>query len=653
MVGSVWGVRLLQVCLLASGAAWLRLRAPQSDHLRIAVDGADPIILPHGGGGPPDDVEGWGEFAALVACGSACGILRNASRPLALPRDMPVGVLDAPPTSIDYPRLAILATFAEYAREVPELATVGKLTVLSFSAGVELAFLRPRIVEECFYERSSTCDQHTLVRGSLHHAPFDFMLVSQTLEHLYDPPLALAQIAALLAPGGMVFFSVPAWNIEHMLPSHQQGLHPCGLLALVRGAGLEAVKLGWYGSEAYSHAVAQPGGSWPSGASMHAPDPFVSIPHDPRGYVNQAWVLARKPKAALEPPPPLAVGFGGVRPAVGFSDMQAASMAKVFAVNNAPATGTLLHLLLRNPAWLDGDVANVVLASAFFEQFELLNDNRFVVTAPVLAFGATARAVSSLLPPPLAAHVQVWTGQPTSEESTEDGIGVSSPSTIRMPRAPLAARGAFVTDLFESRSDPLGTLLEMFRDLAPGAPVFLACRASDVLNVSRPSLGTCTVDGLLQLVVRAGFPGPVEEWRLGRWGTVAYAHSALARGMHQSPRDLLCCSGLWVNHDFPCVRPSGLDPRLALVLCAPETGQPAPSALLTDLLVDASGAWHAARGITPRQGDAGAAAPVDQRASLERAIEPAVLDLVQAGHREGANWAAVAWVVVRAPAQTA
>lgn len=571
------------------------------------------IDLPRGGGGPAADIELWGEFSALLACSSGSGVFRNSSLPLALPRDLPESVFGGfPPMRVDYPRLAIIAAFAEYVKEVPELASDGFLSVLSFSPGLELGLVRPRLLEECRYEENgSKCDLHEILGSSLRNAPFDFTLISQTVEHLYDPPLAIARLYDLLAPGGMLFVSMPAWNIEHMLPSHQQGLLPCGIFALLRNAGFELARLGWYGSEAYSHALVQPGGDWPSGESLHMQDPFVAIPHDSRGYVNHVWALAQKPKTVQERVPRF---IPDARPRISPEDMTDASFAKQLAYHNKPLSGTLLSLLFNHPQWLDGDAANVVLAAALMEHLNILLGVSPAVlshfpAAPFLTFGATARALGALLPAAHANRVQPWT----------DALDTNAYNRS-------LASGAVVSDLFESRSDPLGTLLSLFRNLAPDSPVFISCRTADVLNVSRPSLGTCTVDGLLQLVTRAGCIGPVEDWRLGRWGTAAYAHAAIARGEYLSPRSLMCCSGRWRGPAVfsECLRPDGFDPRLALALCPPaETRGPSFGDLLTKGLSN----------------DADA---------LLRALEPAAHDLLLAGTDEN-NWAAVAWVIVKTP----
>ena len=250
------------------------------------------LHLPSGGGG---GVDFWEEYAVL-----APPIIRDSTRPpLVLPPSYESmhAVLDA----ADYGRTAVAASWAEYLAEVPELRTPPK-SFLKTSDDLEISVFpwTPTHTDNCVFSDDPVgCDLHTMVggRGPLLHAPYDLAMFSQTFEHLYDPPLALARIRALMAPGGLVFASMPAWNIPHMVPSHQQGLSPAGLFALMRSSGFDVLRLGWFGHEAYSLKLTTPGGSWPSWAFSGAPDPFLSIPAS-NSTVNAVWVLARAPSGS-------------------------------------------------------------------------------------------------------------------------------------------------------------------------------------------------------------------------------------------------------------------------------------------------------------------------------------------------------------------
>ena len=78
--------------------------------------------------------------------------------------------------------------------------------------------------------------------------PFDLAVVSQTLEHLYDPLLALVNLRRKLTPGGLLFTSTPTVNRPHMTPFHFRHYSPMGLAALLTQAGFEIVELGQWGN---------------------------------------------------------------------------------------------------------------------------------------------------------------------------------------------------------------------------------------------------------------------------------------------------------------------------------------------------------------------------------------------------------------------
>ncbi|HET7040948.1 MAG TPA: class I SAM-dependent methyltransferase [Gemmatimonadales bacterium] len=73
-------------------------------------------------------------------------------------------------------------------------------------------------------------------------APFDLVLFLDVLEHLDRPDAALRRAAELLAPGGRVLVSVPAfpalWTRHDVLNHHRLRYTRGSLTALARGAGL-------------------------------------------------------------------------------------------------------------------------------------------------------------------------------------------------------------------------------------------------------------------------------------------------------------------------------------------------------------------------------------------------------------------------------
>jgi hypothetical protein len=203
-------------------------------------------------------------------------------------------------------------------------------------------------------------------------------------------------------------------------------------------------------------------------------------------------------------------------------------------VHSRPSPSTLLHLLNLFPAWLDADLANVVLAAVFHER--LLP--HAAGEAPLAIGGRTARAVAGQLMPPHL--VRSWSAgglrallaqhqQPQQQPRPAAGAPAAA--------AAAAAAGGFLSDLFEGFRDPLDTLRAFALTVQPGAPMLLACRSGDGAFASQPTLGTCTADGFLQLLCRAGLTPFVTSY--GAWGRIAYTRAALVEHHYTSFRTYL------------------------------------------------------------------------------------------------------------------
>lgn len=100
------------------------------------------------------------------------------------------------------------------------------------------------------YEKNQ--EEHNL--HTLDHAEkqFDFAMVNQTLEHVYDPLTCLRNIYKHMAPGGILYFNVPAMNIQHSMPFHYyMGYTPIGIGVLVELAGFKILSIGQWGNKDY------------------------------------------------------------------------------------------------------------------------------------------------------------------------------------------------------------------------------------------------------------------------------------------------------------------------------------------------------------------------------------------------------------------
>ena len=119
---------------------------------------------------------------------------------------------------------------------------------------------------------------------------FDFFLFSQTLEHLYNPPLAIYNLYKIIAPGGYVFTSVPTINIPHSTPIHFGGYNPMGLATLFISAGFEIIEIGQWGNFDYIQHIFS-FHSWPGFKEMERNGIVINEDRN----VCHCWILAKKP----------------------------------------------------------------------------------------------------------------------------------------------------------------------------------------------------------------------------------------------------------------------------------------------------------------------------------------------------------------------
>jgi hypothetical protein len=130
--------------------------------------------------------------------------------------------------------------------------------------------------------------------GDLHELneieKFDFFLFNQTLEHLYNPFVAVKNIYDSLVDGGYVFTSVPTLNIPHSTPIHFNGLNPMGLGMLFKSCGFDIVEIGQWGNYEYLTKLFS-NHTWPGYSHLST----NGIINEERNVTN-CWILAKKIK---------------------------------------------------------------------------------------------------------------------------------------------------------------------------------------------------------------------------------------------------------------------------------------------------------------------------------------------------------------------
>ena len=106
-----------------------------------------------------------------------------------------------------------------------------------------------KIVQIEYTDDPKKYDLHIL---DLPEKNFDFVMVNQTLEHVYDPIRCLKNIYNHMVFRGILYLSVPANNIPHATPFHHYtGFTPVGLGAAVKAAGFKILSIGQWGNLEY------------------------------------------------------------------------------------------------------------------------------------------------------------------------------------------------------------------------------------------------------------------------------------------------------------------------------------------------------------------------------------------------------------------
>jgi SAM-dependent methyltransferase len=94
--------------------------------------------------------------------------------------------------------------------------------------------------------------QYDLHNLTLPFDEFDFVMLNQTIEHLYDPITALKNIYKYLSPGAIFYANVPVNNVPHSTPYHFfTGVTAMGLGTMVALAGFDIIKIGQWGNKIY------------------------------------------------------------------------------------------------------------------------------------------------------------------------------------------------------------------------------------------------------------------------------------------------------------------------------------------------------------------------------------------------------------------
>jgi 2-polyprenyl-3-methyl-5-hydroxy-6-metoxy-1,4-benzoquinol methylase len=93
---------------------------------------------------------------------------------------------------------------------------------------------------------------------------FDFVMLNQTLEHVYNPVQCLENIGKHMKSGGILFVNVPTINKLHEMPyNYYTGITPVGLGIILKSAHFDILHIGQWGNRTYLNKLFTQE-TWPS-----------------------------------------------------------------------------------------------------------------------------------------------------------------------------------------------------------------------------------------------------------------------------------------------------------------------------------------------------------------------------------------------------
>jgi len=184
----------------------------------------------------------------------------------------------------DFPRLASLFDYKEWIEKYG-LKKVGKL-LSTCRTDFELDYILCDKITICDYTVDEKYDLHTM---DLPEKDYDMIIFNQTLEHLYNPFVAMENLYNHLKPGGHLYTTVPTINIPHQEPLHFWGMTPTGLCVLGKSVGFDILECGYWGNLSYINHIFKTNG-WPNTSNVMVDNQIENVYH----CQSQTWALFKK-----------------------------------------------------------------------------------------------------------------------------------------------------------------------------------------------------------------------------------------------------------------------------------------------------------------------------------------------------------------------
>ena len=473
--------------------------------------------------------------------------------------ELPLSADAATWLKFDAARMAFLSDFRQWIAKYPGVARPTRLLVDAI-ADIEVPLLAPDFVLPCPYDGGSRCDYHEL---TLPEGNFSLIILSQVVEHLYDPWLALHRVRSHMAPGGLLILSLPTLNKPHSGAGHYAHFTARGIALALRRTGFEVLELGLYGCRAWMESVFL-GDAWP-------PYPICAPPQVNGDWPVMTWVLAKRieqpwqeaghagnaPASNAEttasdaPPGAAFLCTLPQRPVISTAESQAAYdlINPQHPAAFPSATLDAVQRALPNAGAIDAALA-AVMAAAVFLVDELTQSQRSIARVVLDAehsadFATVIRAAlqaGTAASTPAAVHFELLqtvrhASAKLMSQTCNGGGGSGDGGGKLQQSAPLAQASSdstersvevfilgpalhFTHDVFALLLATVDAARSSSAARGHDAIFFLSCRVLDVVNgPSDEALWFCTPQGLVVYAQRAGLRVMRGSW----WGTAGYA----------------------------------------------------------------------------------------------------------------------------------
>lgn len=148
----------------------------------------------------------------------------------------------------DFPRVISLLEFEDYSKKYCFYSK--KLLTINGKNDPELLYIKKE--NQIDIEYSSDINKYDLHNMDLEQKDFDFVILNQTIEHLYNPNICMKTLNNHMVKDGLLYINAPSINIPHDTPFHYYtGITPIGLITMFIDNGFEVLDAGQWGNTEY------------------------------------------------------------------------------------------------------------------------------------------------------------------------------------------------------------------------------------------------------------------------------------------------------------------------------------------------------------------------------------------------------------------